>query len=88
MNASPRIDDGGGEETSSVFLSPKRLSVTLPDSVMKKLSKKSLREGRSLSNLAAFLVEQSLASDSQDLKQCSALLVNEEEISAPVAVPD
>jgi hypothetical protein len=66
MNASSRIDKGFGEETSSVFLSSKRLSVTLPDSVMKKLLKKSLEEGRSLSNLAAFLVEQSLASDSQD----------------------
>jgi hypothetical protein len=66
MNASSRIDKGFGEETSSVFLSPKRLSVTLPDSVMKKLLKKSLREGRSLSNLAAFLVEQSLAGEQQD----------------------
>ena len=66
MNASSRIDKGFGKETSSVFLSSKRLSVTLPDSVMKILLKKSLEEGRSLSNLAAFLVEQSLASDSQD----------------------
>ena len=66
MNASSRIDKGFGEETSSVLLSPKRLSVTLPDSVMKKLLKKSLREGRSLSNLAAFLVEQSLAGEQQD----------------------
>lgn len=66
MNASSRIDKGFGEETSSVFLSPKRLSVTVPDSVMKKLLKRSLEEGRSLSNLAAFLVEQSLAGEQQD----------------------
>ena len=66
MNASSRIDKGFGEETSSVFLSSKRLSFTLPDSIMKKLLKKSLEEGRSLSNLAAFLVEQSLEGDSED----------------------
>ena len=47
-------------------LSPKRISITIPDSTMKKLLKKSLDEGRSLSNLAAFLLEQSLAGDSED----------------------
>jgi hypothetical protein len=66
MNASSRIDKGFGKETSSVFLSSKRLSVTLPDSIMKKLLKKSLEEGRSLSNLASYILEQALASDSQD----------------------
>ena len=40
--------------------SPKRISVTLPYSAFRALEERSLREGRSLSNLAAFLIEQAL----------------------------
>ena len=64
MNVASGVNKDSG--TGSDSLSPKRISVTLPDSTMKKLLKKSLKEGRSLSNLAAFLVEQSLAGDSED----------------------
>ena len=62
------VASGGNKDSGkgSDYLSSKRLSVTLPDSIMKKLLKKSLDEGRSLSNLAAFLVEQSLEGDSED----------------------
>jgi len=66
MNSSSRIDKGFGEETSSVFLSPKRISVTVSAMTLKKLWKRSLEEGRSLSNLAAFLLEQATEGDSQD----------------------
>jgi hypothetical protein len=40
--------------------SPKRISVTLPYATFLALEERSLREGRSLSNLAAFLIEQAL----------------------------
>ena len=64
MNVASGVNKDSGK--GSDYLSSKRLSVTLPDSIMKKLLKKSLEEGRSLSNLAAFLVEQSLEGDSED----------------------
>jgi hypothetical protein len=60
MNASSGINKGFGKETSSIFLSPKRITVTVSAMTVKKLWKRSLEEGRSLSNLAAFLLEQSL----------------------------
>jgi len=66
MNASSGINKGFGKETSSIFLSPKRITVTVSAMTVKKLWKRSLEEGRSLSNLAAFLLEQSLEGDSQD----------------------
>jgi hypothetical protein len=40
--------------------SPKRISATLPYSTFRALEERSSREGRSLSNLAAFLIEQGL----------------------------
>jgi len=40
--------------------SPKRLSITIPYTVFGSLEQRSAEEGRSLSNLAAFLLEQSL----------------------------
>lgn len=48
------------------FLSPKRITVTVSDMTLKKLWKRSLEEGRSLSDLAAFLLEQSLAGEHPD----------------------
>jgi len=42
--------------------SPKRLSITIPYTVFGLLKQRSTKEGRSLSNLAAFLLEQSLNS--------------------------
>ena len=52
MNASSGINKGTGIENQ--FLSPQRITITV------------LVEGRSVSNLAAFLLEQSLDGDSQD----------------------
>ena len=64
MNASSGINKGTGIENQ--FLSPQRITITVPAMTLKKLLKRSLVEGRSLSNLAAFLLEQSLDGNSQD----------------------
>ncbi len=40
--------------------SPKRLTITIPYTVFSALEKRSTEEGRSLSNLAAYLLEKSL----------------------------
>ncbi len=40
--------------------SPKRLTITIPYTVFAALEKRSAEEGRSLSNLAAYLLEQAL----------------------------
>jgi hypothetical protein len=42
------------------FRKPSRISITIPDSLYKHLVKKSVEEGRSLSNLSAFLIESAL----------------------------
>ena len=64
MNASSGINKGTGIENQ--FSSPQRITITVPAMTLKKLLKRSLVEGRSLSNLAAFLLEQSLDGNSQD----------------------
>ena len=64
MNASSGINKDKGIENQ--FTSPKRITITVPAMTLKKLLKRSLVEGRSLSNLAAFLLEQSLEGDSED----------------------
>jgi hypothetical protein len=64
MNASSGINKDTGKENS--FLSPQRITITVPELTYKKLLKRSVAEGRSLSNLAAFLLEQSLEGDSRD----------------------
>jgi hypothetical protein len=46
--------------------SPHRISITVTDMTFKKLLKRSLVEKRSLSNLASFLLQQSLEEDSED----------------------
>jgi hypothetical protein len=64
MNASSGINKDTGIENQ--FSSPQRITITVPAMTLKKLLNRSLVEGRSLSNLAAFLLEQSLDGDSQD----------------------
>lgn len=44
----------------SVFRKPVRVTITLPHNIYMNLKKRSDEEGRSLSNLAAFLIEKSL----------------------------
>jgi len=65
MNASSGVNKDFGKDTSSIFLSPKRISVTVSAMTAKKLRKRSSEEGRSLSNLVAYILEQAMASDSQ-----------------------
>jgi hypothetical protein len=64
MNASSGINKDTAKENT--FNSPQRITITVPSMTLKKLLKRSLVEGRSLSNLAAFLLEQSLEGDTQD----------------------
>ena len=63
MNASSGINKDTSKETP--FHSSQRLTITVPAMTLKKLLKRSLVEGRSLSNLASFLLEQSLDEISQ-----------------------
>ena len=44
-----------------LFRSSKRISITIPFSIAKQLEAQSDREGRSLSNLAAYLLERSIS---------------------------
>jgi hypothetical protein len=46
--------------TSSRFRAPQRISITLPQHVFEALIDRSSEEGRSLSNLSAYLLECSL----------------------------
>ena len=49
-----------GSRQSLSFRSTKRLTVTVPQSTLEALAERSGREGRSLSNLAAYLLESAL----------------------------
>jgi hypothetical protein len=40
--------------------SPKRISITIPYAMFEKIVERSNKEGRSLSNLAAFILEQGM----------------------------
>ena len=64
MNASSGINKDKGTENQ--FSSPQRITITVPAMTLKKLLKRSLVEGRSVSNLSAFLLEQSLEGHSED----------------------
>lgn len=47
--------------TAIQFRKPKRISITVAQAVIDRLEKRSFEEGRSTSNLAAFLLEAALA---------------------------
>ncbi len=47
-------------KSARAFRSPKRISITLPDSTYQQLVHRSNAEGRSMSNLASFLLDNSL----------------------------
>jgi hypothetical protein len=64
MNTSSEINKDIGRENA--WSSPQRITITVPSMTLKKLLKRSQVEGRSLSNLAAFLLEQSLEGDAQN----------------------
>ena len=57
LNAwNPRDLDG----KPSAFRAPRRITITIPNGVYEELISRSNQEGRSLSNLAAFLIEKTL----------------------------
>lgn len=64
MNVSSEVDEDSSKET--IPLSHKRITVTISVATAKKLMMRSRAEGRSLSNLVSYILEQALASDSQD----------------------
>ncbi|MFN9693780.1 MAG: ribbon-helix-helix domain-containing protein [Synechococcaceae cyanobacterium] len=45
---------------ASAFRTPRRITITIPNGVYEELIRRSNQEGRSLSNLAAFLIEKTL----------------------------
>lgn len=47
---------------------PRRMTITLPDKIFQGLAERSYREGRSMSNLSAYLLEQAL--DDSDQQPC------------------
>jgi hypothetical protein len=51
------------------FKTPKRISVTIPNATYEMLLKASEKQGRSISNLAAFLLESSLKNDLESPKK-------------------
>ncbi len=56
-----RTSDSSSQNAGSFrSRAPKRLTITLPYTVFSALEQRSLQEGRSLSNLAAYLIERSL----------------------------
>ena len=52
------------KRTDIAFKSPKRISITIPHNAYEHLLKRSDYEGRSLSNLAAFLLEAAIEKQS------------------------
>ena len=64
MNASPGTNKGNNRQVPLV--SPQRITTTVPAITLRKLLKRSVSEGRSVSNLTAYLLEQSLEGDSED----------------------
>jgi hypothetical protein len=56
----PARSNGASKPFPALFRKPRRVSVTLPDATAQQLTERSLLEGRSLSNLAAVLLEKEL----------------------------
>lgn len=48
-------------EPSRRFKSPRRITITIAHAVYEQLTERSSAQGRSISNLAAYLIEESLA---------------------------
>ena len=54
-----------GLRPTPLFRKPRRVSITLPEPIYRELLERSNEQGRSISNLAAFLLEQAIASQQQ-----------------------
>lgn len=57
-----------GGDTSNAFRKPQRITITIPYGVFEALLKRSDDEGRSLSNLAATLLERSILAEQEASK--------------------
>jgi hypothetical protein len=51
---------GKTQGNEHIIRSPKRISITIPHAMYEKIVERSIKEGRSLSNLAAFILEQGI----------------------------
>jgi hypothetical protein len=51
----------GHSSMNAIFKTPKRISITIPNEIHRLLLERSDLEGRSLSNLAAYLLESSIS---------------------------
>jgi CopG-like RHH_1 or ribbon-helix-helix domain, RHH_5 len=56
-----RSDDRQHKRLPLAFKSPQRITITIAHSIYHQLAQRSDQEGRSLSNLAAFLLESALS---------------------------
>lgn len=70
---------------SSAFRSPVRISITIPDSVHEGLAQIANQQGRSLSNLAAYLLEWALSEE----QNCQLILhrTSSEGCPSPAGLP-
>jgi hypothetical protein len=58
-----KMTAGGMDRTQGsehIIRSPKRISITIPHSMYQKIVERSIQEGRSLSNLASFILERGI----------------------------
>jgi len=60
MTHSSMISDAHLQPVSPAFRAPKRITITVPYGAYQRLLERSSLEGRSLSNLAAFLLESAI----------------------------
>lgn len=62
MKGSASIPGSGEKDAARLpFRKPRRISITIPDHIYQMLLEHSEQQGRSISNLAAFLLERSIA---------------------------
>jgi hypothetical protein len=54
---------GSANGSGPLFRKPRRITITVPDQIYRSLLERSSREGRSISNLAAYLLERAVASE-------------------------
>ena len=59
--ANPELHNGIKSNEHLLFRKPRRITVTVPDQIYRILMDRSSREGRSISNLAAYLLECAVA---------------------------
>lgn len=58
----PRSNEQSRNLLDAAFRSPKRITITMPYKAYQRLQERSGQEGRSLSNLAAYLLDSTLSS--------------------------